>query len=226
MYCSAVIVAAGKGTRMGMDMNKQYLKIKGKEVIAHTIEQFEKCASIDEIVVVTGQEEVEYFKQSIWEKYKFAKITSVVVGGKERKNSVYNGLLKVNCKADIVVIHDGARPLVKNEHIQQSIEVASEIGACAVGVPAKDTIKICDSNQFVRDTPDRNTLWIVQTPQTFCYDWIMKAHTEPVKSDIEATDDAMMVESLGYPLKMVTGCYSNIKITTKEDLIVAEMMMK
>lgn len=225
MYCSVVIVAAGRGRRMGSDMNKQYLQLNGKEVLAHTIEQFERCSTIDEIIIVTGKDEIEYCTQHIWKKYGFSKIKDIVAGGKQRQDSVYNGLLKVSKQTQIVLIHDGARPLVKVEQIKESIKVAVEVGACVVGVPIKDTIKICDNNQFVIQTPLRNTLWVVQTPQAFRYDWIMRAHQEGLKNNLVVTDDAMMIEALGYPVKIIEGRYDNIKITTPEDLAIAKSIM-
>ena len=226
MYCSAVIVAGGKGTRMGSDINKQYLELSGKAVLAHTIAKFQKCQMIDEIIIVTGAQEVEYCTKHIWNKYGFSKIKSIVPGGKERQDSVYNGLLRVSPKAGIVLIHDGARPLIRKEQIEASIEGALEVGGCVVGVPVKDTVKICDHNQLIVQTPSRDTLWAVQTPQTFRYDWIVKAYQEGIKNNLQATDDSMMVEALGYPVKMIHGRYDNIKITTPEDLVIAKSMME
>mgnify|MGYP003788939301 CR=1 FL=1 len=225
MYCSAVIVAGGKGTRMGSDVSKQYLELNGKAVLAHTIDQFEKCGKIDEIIIVAGEDEVDYCTEHIWKKYGFLKIKSIVSGGKRRQDSVYNGLLGVSPKSQIVLIHDGARPLIKEEQINASIEGAIEVGACVVGVPVKDTIKICDQNQLIIQTPSRDTLWAVQTPQAFQYDRILKAYKEGIKNDLQATDDAMMVEALGYPVKMIHGRYDNIKLTTPEDLAIVKGMM-
>lgn len=226
MYCSVVIVAGGKGTRMGLDINKQYLELNGKAVLAHTVDQFEQCGRIDEIVIVTGADEVDYCTKHIWKKYGFLKVKSIVAGGKTRQDSVYNGLLGVSPKTQIVLIHDGARPLIKEEQIKASIEGAMEVGACVVGVPVKDTIKICDQNQLIVQTPSRDTLWAIQTPQTFQYEKILKAYKEANKNDLQATDDAMMVEALGYPVKMIHGRYDNIKITTPEDLVVAKGMIR
>lgn len=225
MYCSVVIVAGGKGTRMASDVNKQYLELKGKAVLAHTIDQFEQCQMIDEIIIVTGADEIEYCTEHTWKKYGFSKIKSIVPGGKERQDSVYNGLLSVSTHSQIVLIHDGARPLIRREQILASIEGAIEVGACVIGVPVKDTIKICDSNQLIVETPSRDTLWAVQTPQVFRYDWILEAHQAGIKNNLKATDDAMMVEALGYPVKMIQGSYDNIKITTPEDLVVAKSIM-
>lgn len=225
MFCSVVIVAAGNGSRMGTDINKPYLKINGKEVLAHAIEKFQACHDIDEIIIVTSKDEIEYCAVHIREKYGFSKVKTIVAGGEERQNSVYNGLLEVNPKAGVVLIHDGARPLIKLEQIKESIEAAKEYGACVVAVPVKDTIKVSDKDQFVMETPSRDTLWSVQTPQGFKYDWIMKAYEEGFEKNLIATDDSMMVEFLGYKVKIVEGRYDNIKITTPEDLIFAEKMI-
>lgn len=225
MYCSVVIVAAGKGKRMGTDIKKQYLKLNGKEILAHTIQKFEDCSQINDIVVVTGKEEVGYCTDQIWKRYGFSKVRKIVAGGKERQDSVYNGLLQVSDQTDIVLIHDGARPLVRGEQIEESIKMATNEGGCVVGVPIKDTVKICDTKQFVIGTPSRDTLWSVQTPQTFKYDLIMEAYKEAFEKNLVATDDSMMVEALGYPVKVVQGRYDNIKITTPEDLVIAKNMI-
>lgn len=225
MYSSVVIVAAGKGKRMGADLNKQYLKLDGKEILAHTIEKFQQCDQIDEIIIVTAIDEIEYCRKHIWQAYGFTKIKNIVAGGRERQDSVYNGLLEVSKQSQIVLIHDGARPLIRSKQIEESIETASQVGGCVVGVPVKDTIKICDHNQVVRQTPSRDTLWLVQTPQTFKYDLIMKAYKAGIEKNLLVTDDSMMVEALGYPVKIIQGRYDNIKITTPEDLIVAKGML-
>ena len=225
MYCSVIIVAAGKGKRMGTDIKKQYLELNGKEVLAHTIEKFQVCDEVDEIIIVTGQEEIEYCTDHIWKKYGFSKIKKIVAGGKERQDSVYKGLLGASGATEIILIHDGARPLVRLEQIKASIETAAKEGACVIGVPIKDTVKICNKDQFIKETPSRDTLWGVQTPQTFKYDLIMRAYKEAFEKDLVATDDSMMVEALGYPVKIVQGRYDNIKITTPEDLVIAKSMM-
>ncbi len=225
MYCSAVIVAGGKGTRMQSDINKQYLELNGKAVLAHTIEKFQQCQLIHEIIVVTGEDEIDYCTKYIWEKYNFSKIKGVVAGGKERQDSVYNGLKNVSTQTQVVLIHDGARPLVRQEQIQASIEGAVEIGGCVIGVPVKDTIKICDHQQLVVETPSRDTLWQVQTPQAFQYNQILKAYEAGIKKNLQVTDDAMMMEALGYRVKMVSGRYDNIKITTPDDLLIAKSML-
>lgn len=226
MHCSVVIVAAGSGTRMGTPIKKQYLMLNEKEILAHTIEKFQICSSIDEIIIVTGQDEIEYCTNDICRRYKFSKVKAIVEGGAERQDSVYNGLKQVSDQTEVVLIHDGARPLIKAEQIKASIETAYKEGACVVGVPVKDTIKICDNGQMVTSTPSRDTLWVVQTPQAFKYECIMKAYKEGAKNNLVATDDSMMVEAIGHPVKVIHGSYDNIKITTPEDLIIAKSLLK
>lgn len=225
MYCSVVIVAGGRGTRMESQINKQYLELNGKAVLAHTIDKFEQCHMINEIIVVATAEEVEYCRQHIWEEYGFRKIKSIVAGGRRRQDSVYKGLLAVSERAEIVLIHDGARPLVRKEQIIASIEGALKVGGAIIGVPVKDTVKICNDKQLVIETPSRETLWSVQTPQAFRYKLLLEAYEKGNENNVEATDDAMMFELIGYPVKMINGRYDNIKITTPEDLVIAKSMM-
>ena len=225
LFTSAVIVAAGRGSRMNMDRNKQFIDIGGKPVLAWTIQTFQECNRIKEIVVVVSEQEVMYCKQNIIDFYGFQKVKTIAVGGKERQESVYNGLKEIDSECEIVLIHDGARPFVKEESILNSISTAQEYGAACVGVPVKDTIKRVDEQGFIKKTLDRSTLWAVQTPQTFKYDLIMHAHREATKWDFKGTDDAVLVERLGASTKFVMGSYDNIKITTKEDLAVAEEIL-
>lgn len=222
---SAVIVAGGKGKRMGRDINKQYIKIGEREILSITIESFEKCSCIDEIVVVTGEDEIEYCIKNIVSKYGFKKVSNVVKGGRERQESVYNGLLACN-NTDIVLIHDGARPFIEQDIIFKSVKCAGEYGACAAAVPVKDTIKVVSKDMEITGTPDRKTLYAVQTPQTFKYDIILGAHEAAKEKGLLATDDTALVENQGHIVKVITGSYSNIKITTPEDLIFAEEYIK
>ena len=172
---SVVIVSAGRGSRMKADINKQFLKLQNKEVIAHTIDKFYNNENIGEIIVVVREDEAEFFKINIIEKYGYKNI-KIAFGGSERQDSVYNGLKMVDENCKIVLIHDGARPFVNNETIDSAIESAKENKCVIVGVPVKDTIKVIDENNNVCDTPDRSTLWSIQTPQVFDYSLIMKAH--------------------------------------------------
>ena len=212
-----VIVAAGSGSRMKRDINKQFIKLDGKEIIAYTIEKFYKSEDIDDIVIVIKENEEKYFIENIINKYGFDNI-KLAYGGKERQDSVYNGIKKLNRNCEIVLIHDGARPFVNENIIKNSIKEAKENNAVVVGVPVKDTIKVVDSNGNIVDTPNRSLLWSVQTPQSFKYEIITKAYEYAYSNDYYGTDDAMLVEHIGYNVKMIEGSYDNIKITTEEDL--------
>ena len=212
-----VIVAAGSGSRMKRDINKQFIKLDGKEIIAYTIEKFYKSEDIDDIVIVIKENEEKYFIENIINKYGFDNI-KLAYGGKERQDSVYNGIKKLNRNCEIVLIHDGARPFVNEDIIKNSIEEAKENNAVVVGVPVKDTIKVVDSDGNIVDTPNRSLLWSVQTPQSFKYEIITKAYEYAYSNDYYGTDDAMLVEHIGYNVKMIECSYDNIKITTEEDL--------
>lgn len=222
---SVVIVSAGRGSRMKADINKQFLKIGDKEVIAHTIDKFYNNKNIGEIIIVVREDEKEFFQVNIIDKYGYENI-KIVFGGKERQDSVYNGLKEVGQNCEIVLIHDGARPFVTNEIIEKSIECAKEYKCAIVGVPVKDTIKIVDENNEVCDTPNRSTLWSIQTPQVFDYSLIITAHEKAKYDKYYGTDDSMLMEYLGYSVKVVEGSYNNIKITTPEDLKIAEEILR
>ncbi|WP_296645814.1 2-C-methyl-D-erythritol 4-phosphate cytidylyltransferase [Romboutsia sp. 13368] len=220
-----VIVAAGTGSRMNMGINKQFIKLEGKEIIYYTIEKFYKNENIDDIVVVVKEDEAEFFRKEILDKYNFKNI-KLAYGGKERQDSVYNGLKSLDKNCNIVLIHDGARPFVSNKIINKSIEEAKENKAIVVGVPVKDTIKVIDNDKNIVDTPNRNILWAVQTPQTFDYNLLIKSYEDAFKDGFYGTDDAMLVERIGYKVKMVEGSYNNIKITTQEDLGIGSQILK
>lgn len=220
-----VIVAAGTGSRMNMGINKQFIKLEGKEIIAYTIEKFYNNSNIEDIVVVVKEDESEFFKKEILDKYNFKNI-KIAYGGKERQDSVYNGLKLLDEKCDVVLIHDGARPFVSDKIIDKSIEEAKEHKAIVVGVPVKDTIKVIDNDKNIVDTPNRSVLWAVQTPQTFDYNILIDAYKDAFKNKFYGTDDAMLVERIGYKVKMLEGSYNNIKITTQEDLSVGSQILR
>ena len=220
-----VIVAAGTGSRMNMGINKQFIKLEGKEIIAYTIEKFYNNSNIEDIVVVVKEDESEFFKKEILDKYNFKNV-KIAYGGKERQDSVYNGLKLLDEKCDVVLIHDGARPFVSDKIIDKSIEEAKEHKAIVVGVPVKDTIKVIDNDKNIVDTPNRSVLWAVQTPQTFDYNILIDAYKDAFKNEFYGTDDAMLVERIGYKVKMLEGSYNNIKITTQEDLNVGSQILR
>lgn len=221
---SVVIVAGGSGSRMKMDINKQFIKIYDKEIISYTIDAFYKNESIDEVVVVIKRDEEEFFVKHIIDKYNYKNI-KIAYSGKERQDSVYNGLKKVDNNCDIVLIHDGARPFIKREIIDETIVKAKNYKSVVVGVPVKDTIKVVDDNNIIKDTPNRKYLWAVQTPQGFDYKLLMDAYENAYNNDYYGTDDASLVEYLGKDVKIIMGSYENIKITTKEDIKFGEMIL-
>ena len=220
-----VIVAAGTGSRMNMGINKQFIKLEVKEIIAYTIEKFYNNSNIEDIVVVVKEDESEFFKKEILDKYNFKNV-KIAYGGKERQDSVYNGLKLLDEKCDVVLIHDGARPFVSDKIIDKSIEEAKEHKAIVVGVPVKDTIKVIDNDKNIVDTPNRSVLWAVQTPQTFDYNILIDAYKDAFKNKFYGTDDAMLVERIGYKVKMLEGSYNNIKITTQEDLNIGSQILR
>lgn len=225
-YISVIIAAAGMSNRMGSKGNKQFILLEGKPVLAHTIERFESSKYIDEIILVVQNSDIDYCMEEIVEKYGFQKVSSVVEGGEERQDSIYNGLLALNKDSVIVLSHDGARPFIKEEHILDGIEGVLKYGACVIGVPVKDTIKALGENRVVENTPERATLWAAQTPQCFTRDIIKRAYKEAMEDDFIGTDDSSLVERLGLDVRMIRGSYENIKITTPEDLLIAKSFFK
>lgn len=222
---SCIIAAAGVGSRMGRSTNKQFVTVAGVPVLARTLKAFEECPLVHEIVVVINVKDRTAFKKMV-EGYSFLKVAAVVEGAETRQKSVYNGLCAVNPQSRIVLIHDGARPFIDRISIENCITAAQEYGACCAAVPAKDTIKVADAEGFAEHTPDRSRLWAVQTPQCFKYETIMHAHRKAVEDSFTGSDDAMLVERTGSRIKMVMCSYYNIKITTPEDLILAESIAK
>lgn len=225
-FVSVIIAAAGMSNRMGSKINKQFIVIDNKPILAHTIEKFENCKYVDEIIVVSKEREVEYCRKEIVRKYGFKKVTNLIKGGKERQDSIYNGIMALNGKTDIVLTHDGARPFVRPQSIVDGIEGALEHGACVVGVPLKDTIKVIGDENKVHHTPNRSLLWAAQTPQCFKVELLKKGYEYAIAEGILGTDDSSLVEKKGYPVRMIMGTYDNIKITTPEDIVVAESIAK
>ena len=226
----AIGLAAGRGKRMQSDVAKQYLLVRNKPVLYYSLKAFQDSL-VDEIILVTAESEIAYCKDEIVEKYAFSKVSQIVAGGKERYHSVHNGL-KACEDADIVLIHDGARPFVDDAIIARNINTVKEYGACVTGMPVKDTIKISDAEGFVQETPRRDLIWTIQTPQTFRYDLIRNAYDTFLNNEEEncklynVTDDAMVAELFGgLKVKLVEGSYNNVKITTPEDMLLAEAIL-
>lgn len=225
--CTAVVLAAGQGKRMGTKVQKQYLEIDGKPVLYYSLNVFEQSAVIDEVVLVVGENQVEYCYSEIVLKYGFDKVKTVVEGGAERYHSVWNGLQEVN-EDGYVFIHDGARPFINEEILNRAYEDVQKCKSCVVGMPVKDTIKLADSEGFVNNTPERSLVWMIQTPQVFESGLVKKAYALLMEQDnVQVTDDAMVVEQmLGHKVKLTKGSYENMKITTPEDLDIAEIFVK
>ena len=222
---SAIILAGGKGKRMNSKVSKQFIEIKGKPIIYYTIKKFNENKNIDNIVVVLPQDEVDYFKENVLEKY-MLKVDKIVIGGAERQDSVYNGLKSLEQDSvDIVLIHDGARPFISDRIIEEGINYAAVFGASAPGVKPKDTIKIKCEEGFSINTPKRETLMAIQTPQVFKFNEFLKCHEKIKEDKILVTDDTMVVEQYGYKVYLYEGEYTNIKITTPEDLILGEKLI-
>lgn len=222
---SVIILAAGQGKRMQSDIPKQYLPLNEKPILYYAIKAFEESL-VQEIVLVVGNGEIEYCQKEIIEKYHFQKVRKIVVGGKERYHSVYNGLKAIE-KTDYIYIHDGARPFITPKVIKNIFEQVKIYEACVVGMPVKDTIKIVDEEHNISNTPDRKYVWQVQTPQVFAYALIKEAYEKLIKKeDSSITDDAMVIEKMSnHKVKLIEGSYQNMKITTPEDIKMAEFIL-
>lgn len=225
--CTAIVLAAGKGRRMNSSVQKQFLELQGKPLVYYSLSCFQNSPLIDHIILVTGEDSISYCKNEIVDRYELTKVTRIVPGGKERYDSVYAGLLACE-DTDYVFIHDGARPFITEDILQRGLDGVKQKGACVVGMPSKDTVKIADSQNYVQETPDRNHVWMVQTPQIFSYSLIRGAYESIRKKDMRGiTDDAMVAEKeTGISVLLVEGSYKNIKITTPEDLMVAEAFLE
>lgn len=223
MKITAVIVAGGKGTRMGADKNKVFLKIMDKEVLFYTISAFENNSRTDNIIIVTGKNDMDECIQLV-QTYRFNKVTVITEGGATRQQSVMRGLMKAD--GDIVLIHDGARALVTDEEINNSIDDCIKYGASAVGVTCKDTLKNADNSGFISGTVDRESTYLIQTPQVFYLKEILSLHKKAVSEGFEATDDCMIAERYGVKIKISAGSYDNIKLTTPEDMIIGEGILR
>ena len=223
---AAIVLAAGSGKRMNSKVHKQYLIIQDRPVLYYSLKAFEDSA-VDEIVLVVGKGEEKFCRKEIVDKYGISKVKAIVEGGKERYHSVFEGL-KQTSDADYVLIHDGARPFVNQDIIRRCMQEVQKYQACVVGMPVKDTFKIADEGGYAKQTPDRKNVWMIQTPQTFSYALIYEAYEEMLKTeDTAITDDAMVLERIkGKKSKLIEGSYRNIKITTPEDLLIANVYLQ
>lgn len=215
---TAIVLAAGKGSRMQSDIPKQHMELNGYPVLYYALKVFQD-SFVDEIILVCREVDIPFCQKEVVEKYHLSKVKTIVAGGKERYQSVKKGIQAIE-ESDYVYIHDGARPFITQDILRRVQEKVEKCNACVVGMPVKDTIKIADEDGKIKDTPDRNYVWQIQTPQVFSYDIIKTAYEKLEEStDTNFTDDAMVVEKmLQYPVQLVMGSYENIKITTPEDM--------
>lgn len=225
MSVIVLIPAAGMGRRMGSTINKQYLSLAGRPILAHTLAVFDNHPQIDQIFVISPPAELVYCQEEVVAKFGFSKVRQVVAGGVERQDSVANGLAACAPTArDVVLVHDGVRPFFPGALLPAVIATAIAVGGCVVGVPIKDTVKIV-SGQRITGTPERSSLWLAQTPQAFPGDVLSQAYARAREEGFRGTDDASLVERLGRPVAMLAGSERNIKITTPDDLVVARAFL-
>ncbi len=222
---SAIIVAAGKGRRMNHPTRKQYLDLAGRPVLAHSVMVFDTCELIDKIFLVVPKDDIEYCQKNIVPLMELKNGLNLVSGGEQRQNSVYNGLQAIDKKTDTVVVHDGVRPFIRLDELESCILGARKFGACILGIPAGDTIKYVDKSGFIEETLARDSIWLAQTPQAFKYECIMRAHEAARRDGYTGSDDATLVERLGAGVKIIAGSKNNIKITLREDLVIARAML-
>lgn len=233
-HCTAIVLSAGKGKRMRSSVEKQYIELYNRPIIYYTLETFQASAVIDDIVLAVGKGQAEDVHKNIVKKYNFSKVKAIVEGGAERYDSVWSGLLAIQngiagkaSEDGFVFIHDGARPFVTETMLKRGYDTVCKCGACVAGVPSKDTVKIVDAKEYAVETPQRQYVWAVQTPQIFKTKLIIEAYSRLMQEkSVNVTDDAMVVETMmKLPVKLFEGSYENIKITTPEDLDIAKVFL-
>ena len=222
---AGLIVAAGNGVRMGGDIAKPFLQLGGREILARTLDVFERCAAISEIWVIVAAINVSACRQGIIERYGFSKVRDVVTGGTSRQESVWCGLQRIDTAIDLVVVHDGVRPFVTDAVLRETLGCAATHGAAVTAVPLRDTLKRISDGGEVETTVPRDNLWRTQTPQAFQRHLLISAYRQAWERGVHATDDASLIESMGHPVKVVSGSEYNIKITTPEDLNFSEGLL-
>ena len=223
-FVSAIIVAAGQSRRMGGDTSKQFILIDGVPVIVRTLKAFEIAERIREVVIAARQEDIPQMYALIQD-YEITKVKQIITGGETRQESVFHAIAQVDEQADFLAIHDGARPLIRPQEIDLAVSAAMEHGAAALGVPVKDTVKRVDADGKIVDTPDRSMLWAVQTPQVFSRALYLRAAEQAGEDAAQLTDDCQLIEAINCKVYMTEGDYTNIKITTPEDIAIAEILL-
>lgn len=225
MSVSVIIPAAGFGERMGASISKQFLLLADKPILVHTLERFQSSPLVDEIIIATQPASFSTI-ETMRAEYALTKVKAPVEGGERRQDSIANALKFVDASADIIVVHDAVRPFVHLREIEQSIETARYYGASIIAVRAKDTMKLAATDGRVERTLNRSSLWSVQTPQSFRRELLLTAYEHAAQHNIAATDDSFLVEQTGVSPIIVEGSYENIKITTPDDLLLAELLLK
>ncbi len=225
MKTIAIIAAGGEGKRIEGKLPKQFLMLKDRLILAHTVDKFERCELVDETILVVPENYLGYCSQKVVDKYGFKKVRKVICGGKKRQDSVHSGLKACPNSTSIVVIHDGVRPLITPDRISESIKICQEKKAVVLAVPVKETVKRVEHGNIIT-TLDRSKLWLTQTPQTFEYELILDAYEKAKENNFAGTDDSALVERLGHEVAILEGDFKNIKITTLEDLQVAEKLLE
>ncbi|MBN1662923.1 MAG: 2-C-methyl-D-erythritol 4-phosphate cytidylyltransferase [Deltaproteobacteria bacterium] len=225
MKTVAIIPAGGAGRRMGTDIAKQYLLLDGTPILIHTLKVFQDTPFIDDVILTVPAGDIRSVGKKVWEEYGLSKVRTVLPGGKERQDSVKNGLDAVREDYDIVIIHDAVRCFISEEMIHASIAGAFKYGAAVMGMPIQDTIKKISADGFIDKTVARHGLWQTQTPQAFQTAVIKRAYEAAYRDQFYGTDDAQLVERLGMPVMMLQGACHNIKITTKEDMSLGHMLI-
>ncbi len=218
-----LIPAAGAGHRMETSIKKPYLILDDKPILSHTIDLFENNSAIDEIYVIVDKSDFDICNETAIIPYHYKKVRELISGGETRQSSVFNGLCALSDDVEYVIVHDGVRPFLDEKIIFECLVASEKWGAAVSAVPVKDTIKVANEDHFIDHTPDRNRLWHVQTPQVFRKSLLLEAYKTALQTGITASDDAALVEKLGNPVKLVLGSYKNIKLTTPEDMQIAEV---
>jgi len=225
MKSKAIIAAGGRGERTGDILPKQFIQIKNKPILAYTVEKFERCELIDEITLVVPEDYMSFCSYNVVDLYDFKKVKMILCGGEERQDSVHKGLLALPGNTDIVIIHDGVRPFISPQKICESIEMCKKEKAVILALPINETVKRIE-DQHIVTTLNRGKLWVAQTPQTFEYKLLLEAYKKAMEDGFSGTDDSSLVERLGFKVKVLEGDYENIKITTPEDLVLAERILE
>ncbi len=226
MKVTAIIPSAGKGKRMGHTVPKHFLRLEDKPILAYTLEAFEKCSEVDYVLIVVRSGEEEYCLNEVVEKYTFNKVLRIVIGGEKRQDSVYNGIKELDHDTDIVVVHDGVRPFVSPGLISETVKLAMYEDGVVAALPVKDTIKEVTGEGVIKSTPHREFLWYAQTPQTFKKRVLEEAFIRAYNEGFYGTDESSLIERMGGKVKIIEGSPENIKITTKEDLLQAEIILR